>query len=228
MDVPFEPTKLLGCVLWLRADRGLTLDGSQKVQAWADMSGKSNSVSQATPGSRPGIAQTGPNGGQCLVFDGSASCLLGATAPFTGSFTLSLIAAGNATQSFCAYTCGDNGTGVSVGTGISLAGRIANYNGKATDQDQTSGATTSWEKWTLTHNASGPSQALRVNGAAHTLSPNTTAMNAPSQQCVGARNNSAPQLFWAGRIHEIVAYNRVLSTAEILALEAYQYARLGI
>jgi hypothetical protein len=56
------PTDISGCVLWLRADMGLTLDGSN-VAAWADQSGNDNDAVQATPARQPAYSAIGgPNG----------------------------------------------------------------------------------------------------------------------------------------------------------------------
>jgi hypothetical protein len=44
---PWRPTRIPGCVLWLRADLGVTLV-SGKVSAWADQSGMGNHFTQAT------------------------------------------------------------------------------------------------------------------------------------------------------------------------------------
>lgn len=43
---PFLPTSVAGCVLWLRADLGVTL--SSGVSAWADQSAAGHSVSEST------------------------------------------------------------------------------------------------------------------------------------------------------------------------------------
>lgn len=48
----FTPTALSGCVLWLRADLGITLNGSD-VSAWADQSGQAHHVAQGTGSVQP-------------------------------------------------------------------------------------------------------------------------------------------------------------------------------
>lgn len=54
----FIPTNLSGCVLWLRADLGITLNGSD-VSAWADQSGQGRDVSQGTAANQPAYNATG-------------------------------------------------------------------------------------------------------------------------------------------------------------------------
>lgn len=67
----FVPPHLSGCVLWLRADMGITLV-SGAVSAWADQSGSGNHVTQGTAGSRPAYASNGgPNDAPYVQFDGT-------------------------------------------------------------------------------------------------------------------------------------------------------------
>jgi hypothetical protein len=68
----FAPTSLSGCVLWLRADLGVTLNGST-VSAWADQSGTGNHASQGTAANQPTYsASSGPGGSRPgITFDGA-------------------------------------------------------------------------------------------------------------------------------------------------------------
>lgn len=59
--------------LWLRADLGVTNDGSGYCSVWSDQSGNGYSFTQVTPSSRPGI--TTYNGVPCLSFDGTDDSL---------------------------------------------------------------------------------------------------------------------------------------------------------
>jgi hypothetical protein len=45
---PFSPSDLDSLVLWLKADAGVTKDGSNYVSSWADQSGNGNNATQAT------------------------------------------------------------------------------------------------------------------------------------------------------------------------------------
>lgn len=66
----FAPTQLSGCALWLRADLGVTLNGST-VSAWANQGTAGGSVSQGTAASQPTWSATGgPNSRAALAFDG--------------------------------------------------------------------------------------------------------------------------------------------------------------
>lgn len=49
----FNPLSISGCILWLKADVGITKDGGNLVSNWADQSGNSNDVAQATGTNQP-------------------------------------------------------------------------------------------------------------------------------------------------------------------------------
>lgn len=68
---PFDLTRLGGCVLWLRADAGVTLV-SGNVSLWKDQSGKGNDATQITPANRPGFTSSGIGGRSSLSNDTSA------------------------------------------------------------------------------------------------------------------------------------------------------------
>ncbi len=82
---PFLPTDIAGAVLWLRADMGVTLNGTD-VSAWADQSGNGNNVAQGTASAqplydaenadlnnRPSITYANADTSHALVFGGAKS-----------------------------------------------------------------------------------------------------------------------------------------------------------
>jgi cysteine-rich repeat protein len=58
-----------GPVMWLRADRGVTLT-DDRVSAWGDQSGHGNDASQTSAGKRPALATDWHNGRPAVRFDG--------------------------------------------------------------------------------------------------------------------------------------------------------------
>lgn len=79
VDVNFVPTSISGCVLWLRADKGITIGTG--VSAWADQSGTGDSnknMSQAIGSQQPTLnaSDTSYNGQATLSFAGASSQFL--------------------------------------------------------------------------------------------------------------------------------------------------------
>jgi len=68
----FVPPGLSGCVLWLRSDTGLTMNGAN-VSAWADLSGNGNNASQGASTRQPAFNTRQINGQPSLFFDPSTS-----------------------------------------------------------------------------------------------------------------------------------------------------------
>ena len=66
-----------GMKLWLKADAGVTKDGSNKVSAWADQSGNSNSALQATSSKQPAWVDNAANGHPVMRFSGTDDILVG-------------------------------------------------------------------------------------------------------------------------------------------------------
>jgi hypothetical protein len=76
----FLPTQVNGCVLWLRADQGITFgSGSLGVQAWADLSGNGNDFSNATLANQPNWLPSSTINGQPAVQGNGTSSFLQAT-----------------------------------------------------------------------------------------------------------------------------------------------------
>jgi hypothetical protein len=77
----FNPLSIPGCALWLEGDRGITVDGSNNVSAWADQSGNARHFVQNSPPNRIAYATNQINGHPALVCDGTDKTL---TATLTG------------------------------------------------------------------------------------------------------------------------------------------------
>lgn len=73
--VPFVPTDIAGCQLWLKADAGITKDGSNYVSQWDDQSGNNNHAVQATGSAQPLWEDNQFNGKPVISFDGLSKYL---------------------------------------------------------------------------------------------------------------------------------------------------------
>lgn len=71
----WQPTDIAGCQLWLKADAGITKDGSDYVSAWADQSGNGNDAVQATGGAQPLWVDAQLGGNAVVDFNGISNFL---------------------------------------------------------------------------------------------------------------------------------------------------------
>lgn len=69
----FSPLDIPDLLLWLRADLGITKDGSDKVSLWEDQSGNGWDAAQATAARQPLWVANVTNGQPALRFDGVTS-----------------------------------------------------------------------------------------------------------------------------------------------------------
>jgi len=73
-DTSFVPTDIDSCKLWLKADAGITKDGSNYVSKWEDQSGNGFDVAQSTGSKQPLWVANDKNGKPGISFDGG-DCL---------------------------------------------------------------------------------------------------------------------------------------------------------
>jgi hypothetical protein len=78
-SAPFNPLNIPNCILWLQADRGITLDGSGNVSNWEDQSEAGHGVSQGTEANRPPLSENILKGLPVISFNGSTDLYLANT-----------------------------------------------------------------------------------------------------------------------------------------------------
>lgn len=81
----FTPASISGCILWLRADLGVTTTPS-KVSAWADQSGNGNDFVQATDARRPTYTASDANFNGLPVVTGVATAWLSSVGAMGGGY----------------------------------------------------------------------------------------------------------------------------------------------
>lgn len=225
----FKPTQINGCVLWLRADQGVSLDGSGNVQSWSDLSGNGNTFSQATAGKCPAyLAAGGSNSQSAVSFNGANALTNGGNFGIStlGWTILAIVQFGSATPGAFTFFLanGDSGGNNGIELGSSSANnRIINYRGSATCSDGP--LTTNWEAWGAVQ-TSAPLTTLYVNStsASQALDHTTnvpvafTGGSAIGQQVGGVGS-------WTGKVAEVLAYNQALTQYQVSFLFQYFAAR---
>ena len=213
---PFVPTSIPGCVLSLRADRGITL--ATGVSVWADQSGNGNNVSQATGSAQPTYNSSGgPNGQPYLNFAQASNQFLASAA-----FSLS--------QPLFVWIVANQSGG--SGNQYSIDGRSANTLAllivSQTIVDMNAGAVLSW---TSASAGTFQSYGMQFNGASSSLYSNNVSKasgsagtNAVGGITIGAFGNGGGG-FLNGNIAEVIVYNSILSSDSLNTLESYGNAR---
>lgn len=223
----FAPPDLPNLKLWLRSDRGLTLNGAD-VAAWADQSGCGSHATQAVALNQPAyLAAGGPAGTPALEFSGTNEYL---------KFTQAL-AAGTSATLYAVITQASHATLfqsiLSPGLGAGLVS--SNNNAEVGMHDATAWRTCN------TGNADGEQYLTwildgvaregryRRNGAvlgvASVFAPGTWSWGADGR--IGASYGGASWDYY-GRISEIILYQAIHGAAELAKVEGYLHSRYGL
>lgn len=234
--------KDLSPAMWLRADQGITLNGT-KVSAWADLSGNGRNASQATAANQATFEATGFNGNPSLLF-AAAQWLQTAAVNMTGTAQLSLAVIGQLTSTsvdsyfFGSDTSYTNFFGLAAGIPPGATGRIfftdtkGNVGISQAGNSTTSAANTNRNVLVSTVNRSRTTgeATLSINNTAQTNNLTSNANNtnnfANAALTVGAAwANTVPL---SGRIAEVIFLTREITSAEATQIYTYAKARYGL
>lgn len=216
--MPFSPTDIAGCKIWLKAD-ALSLNDGDANGSWTDSSGLGNTPTQATAAAKPTHRTNILNGLPVERFDGGDRL----TASFTLAQPVTVFVAGKRTGTGAQqFTDGAPGGGrmavyYNNATGLLTiyAGGPGPIGGPALD--------TAWHILTVIFN--GASSSMRIDGGtATTASPGTAS---PGGITVGSFNGSITNAL-VGDIAELIYYDSVLSDANLDLVGYYLHDRYGL
>jgi len=218
-EASFVPTNLPGCVLWLRADLGVTLNGTT-VSAWADQSGNGNNVSQSTGSAQPTFnnVDSSYNGKSTFSFVSANSQALTGTFTKTQPFTIVLV--GHSTNSLLNDEFIFGGSGVGIWT-ASISDEVTSYAGSVLAAANGTAGTPALMAATF----NGATSALYVNSSTAVASGNIGTNNMSSIS-IGGENSQAH--FLDGKMAEVLIYTGALSAAQVNTLFAYLNNRYWI
>lgn len=212
--------------LWLRADRGVSLNGST-VSAWADQSSNNLNATQSTVANQPTFVSSNSilNGLSSIRFDGTNDLLNGTLIPRFGSNSLSVftVASGGnqSTINAVMLSSGSSTTGWWFSRRAS-AGRIGVINNNNTLQGTTTTLPTSGFNFRLFgYNKNfGTSALLKVNGNTEISSTTAAAINGftNANYQVGAGSTAN---YLNGDIAEVMVFTKTLTTEEQAGIEKY-------
>jgi hypothetical protein len=219
-----------GCVLWLRADLGITTV-SGNVSQWNNQSGSGLDVSQGTPGLRPAFVSSSINGRPAVDFDGSDDTLTNTVSNLaTASSARTLFVVGISDVSaggtlFCyklSNRCFSNYLTIISGTSYAASNGLDGGSNVILASGQLGGITSNFQaNWTCTGNGNAP--GVRLNRSALTVNSGT--QTGAEDGATGFEiGRSTSGQFWNGRIGELIGFNRALSAVETTEVETYQRA----
>lgn len=219
-----------GAALWLRADLGITLNGST-VSAWADQSGNALDVSQATAANQPLYVASWKNSKPAMTFDATNDVLTRSTGFFAAGTALTIFAVGSMTADPDTVDAGSNNT--PWWCIQSIAGNdacyITRFNGASRFVAWTGGSgptisgnfgistNPAYLCWATDGNGGAANLVFRANGVAKTTSGGLADTTSASlTMLVG--NGTA---FSGKTIGEIIVYASFLTGPQIAAVESY-------
>lgn len=193
---------------------------SGAVSDWADKSGNSRTISQSTPSLRPTYVASSLNGNPGLSF--TASQLLSAAAFNIATYTFFVVYVPILTSSsvvpFYNGNGGANGFGmIDRGSGTTYGMLFGGVGFAPSSINHVANAAAIFNATRSSSTALVEQRINGVNGYSATRGQNT-----PSGTfAIGSSS-------FAGRFHEVIFYDRVLSLAEIQAVESYLQTRWGL
>jgi len=212
-DGTFSPTMIANCSLWLDADKGITLNGTD-VTAWADESGNSKDAAQAVEANRPTYVASALNGCSCIRFNGTTDYLnLTAVTQTSAQMIFGVINSDVTTSSYRTFlgATGANAPRLYAGyTGFPDRPTVYDNNPRAAWTDPVNMA--SIQRYTL----NATNSYISVDGGT-----NQTAVCLADRGTWTSIGAIPAAHFFDGDIHEIIIYDRVLSAAEINQVEMY-------
>lgn len=220
-----------GLSLWLRADQA-SVNGNGTL-SWLDISGNNNHGAQSLASRTPVVTSNGTLNGRPVVrFDGVDDIVVVPDSPLTNPASMTIFLVGKCTNStgnrtFLAKSNSTmtNGYGLvySVPSGNSTFGFINSYANKRAGGPLAPG---SYGVVSMTYDLSQIQTS--INGNATVLSYSTAINPDAWHLYLGSPGTTGGASPLSGDIAEVLMYNRALSDAERMDVEAYLYGRYGI
>lgn len=226
----FRPPDLLSCVLWLRADQGITLDAANNVKQWNDLSSQGNHVTVPPSSAGPAYALNVLSRQPCVRFlIARSTALYRANVNLVGTGPYTMCLAHQQMSTATSYTFGNTNATASTG-GMAFGTNATSRNNLHQNVANHSDGTTqllSPEVWIATYDGSTV-PVFYLNGVPTTVT-GTNGMLTPSTTgaiAVGAfMSVTTPSAFASADVMEGVIYNRQLSLAEVNLLNQYMSSR---
>lgn len=242
----FDPRSISGLALWLDPTDTTSYTIATGVSEWRDKSGNGNHFTQSVGNNQPTLATIG--GKTAFNFNGTSHHFFSTSTLFVGNVSFTFFQVfegtfpGNGTALFTHKT-GEGGldtnditVGLSANQGSNwafgtLRTRVATIrSGNTVNADQrfdnidASGIGAVSMVGTF---SASPTSTAWFKGTAAPSSAGTAGLTSVNGMTIGCRNNPTRDLFYVGKIGEVIAYGRELSTAERRRVESYLARKWG-
>lgn len=218
------PSDISGLALWLKADAGVTYDGSNIVSSWADQSG--NGFDGTATGSPLRIA-SGLNSLPVIQFDGANDYISGSQPMSSSNSTIFIVASHiSDIEIGMMYEQYDGSDSMAFYRGFASGGsfqdKLRSYNGT----DLSGSTAVSLETFTIMSTiVDGSNSKIYVNGTLDTTGNAGTLTSAGDYYLA----------YWAGgsqftemKIAELVVYDNVISNGDRVSIESYLNTRWDV
>jgi hypothetical protein len=233
----FRPTDIAGCILWLRADRDVTVTGAG-VSTWLDQSGQGNDAVQTNAACRPALSPTGgPAGRPAVDFDrANEESMYWAAGTFSDASTnytiLAALTQRNVTtfqQSLFSWV--DGGVGQVVAPVARNASQVGGYDNTTWRWVAAAVNGAQLLSWTLDDPADLVTcyrNGASIGSAAWTPSVKIDDDGGSNLVRLGAGWWSSAAIPQDAALSEIIVYNSALGAADLARAHAYLGARYGL
>ena len=233
----FLPSDLDNCVVWLRADLGVTFV-SGAVSSWADKSGCGNTVSQSTSTKRPAYLANAINGQPALDFDGVddnlngtlAAMLAGTNQDFT-IFVVANVASTTSNGRAALYELSDSLTLTNRGPMHFISGGTTHFwRCFDTGAGQASYANPPFDSWHVHHgwHQTTERRVYLDNGEKASNTTDVSSRDLTVHSVGSLRPDWGIDYPTKGQIAEIIVYQRKLGDPEVALVHSYLKARYGL
>ncbi|MGI9554876.1 MAG: hypothetical protein ACR2M6_02775 [Vampirovibrionia bacterium] len=223
----WTPTQLTNVVVWLKADAGITLSGSD-VTGWADQSGNSNDASASS--SYPQLVTSATNGLDVVSFDGAGSQISISDAASidlnSSSGTIFIVQYSDTTPSTSTSNRAVS-KGLSYGLGIGSDATntdqvFATINGGSQDSDPDAITNSVYQILGVVYDSSTSGDATRygfwVDGTNKGIPVLSMGADNSTDMFIGSNNSTG---YFDGNIAEILVFNEELTISQRQLIEGY-------
>lgn len=231
-SAPSNPP-LSNMLAWWKANSGVTANASNQVGSWADQSGNSNTVSNATDANKPIFVDGAQNGLPALRFTAASQHVLAhtTTPPICTAlagedtpFSLYVAAKNNSLGALRTYfSVGQNATGGFHSLDITAGNLSQIRRNSVTDSTLSATGALTTTTYLFSMSFAGTTVTLRRNGAVTSINGTAQDVNtiALTRLAIGCLIRNSATQFLDGDIYEVIVYSGAHSATQAAEVEAY-------